>query len=100
MVPFPAGQASRALGPTGGYPYLHPPRFDPLKAACGDSDLPESLRRHPNVLGLCERFTNRSSRKVPQPRLEHPASIGRVRRPPQKPVMFPANLDQLDQQLT
>lgn len=38
--------------------------------------------------------------KVLQPCLEHPAGVSRVRCPPQKPVAFPANLDQLDQQLT
>jgi hypothetical protein len=54
----------------------------------------------PSSSGPCERFTIRSSQKVPQPRLEHPAGISRVRSPPQKPIAFPAHLDQLDQQLT
>jgi hypothetical protein len=55
--------------------------------------------RHPVIFGPCDRFTIRSGRKVPQPRLEHPAAISRVRRPPQKSISFPAHLDQLDQQL-
>ena len=59
-----------------------------------------SLPRHPVVFGPLVRFTIRSGRKVPQPRLEHPAGISRVRRPPQKPIAFPAHLDHLDQQLT
>ena len=59
-----------------------------------------SLPRHPIVFGPCDRFTIRSSQKAPQPSLEHPAGISRVRRPPQKPITFPAHPDQLDQQST
>ena len=61
---------------------------------------PASPPRHPIVFGLRERFAIRSSRQVPQPRLEDPAGISRIRRPPQEPVAFPAHLDQHDQQLT
>jgi hypothetical protein len=42
----------------------------------------------------------RFSRKVLQPRLEHPAGTSCVRRAPEKPIAFPAYLDQLDHQLT
>ena len=33
MIPLPSGQASRALGPSGGYPYPHPPAVRSLKSS-------------------------------------------------------------------
>ena len=37
--------------------------------------------------------------EIPHPGLEHPAGICRARHPSQKAIVFPAHLDQFDQQL-
>jgi hypothetical protein len=61
---------------------------------------PASLPRRSIIFWASRRFAASLDRKVPQPRLEHPAGISRVRRSSEKSIAaaFPADLKQFDQQ--